>query len=71
MDSEGPGVAVDEAAAGAGRVRLEAARSEQDPDAFGAQGLDDAAERGTGGEGDLLRAAPCQPWLISISIVPQ
>src|ERR1700677_1193384 len=51
MDSEVPGVAVDEAAAGAGRVRLEAARSEQDPDAFGAQGLDDAAERGAGGGG--------------------
>ena len=49
IDPEVPGVAVDQAAAGAGRVRRESAR--EDPDAFCAQGPEAAAERGTGGEG--------------------
>ena len=48
-----PGVAVDLAVAGAGRVRLEAARAEEDPHAFGAQEFDAAAERGTAGQGGV------------------
>ena len=42
-----PGVAVDQVAAGARRMRLEATWSQQDLYAFGAQGLDATAERGT------------------------
>ena len=38
-------MAVDQGAAGAGRVWLEAARAERDRHAIGAQGLDTAAER--------------------------
>jgi hypothetical protein len=45
--AEMPGVSVDQVAAGARRVRLEAARSYQGLYAFGSQGLGAAAERGT------------------------
>ena len=43
-------MAVDQAAAGAERVRLEAARSPQDPYASGAQGLDLRRKRGAAGQ---------------------
>lgn len=52
-----PWIAVDQAATGAGRVRLEAARSEQDPDAFAAQGLDAAAERYTVCQGGVTKGS--------------
>jgi len=48
-----PGIGVDQVAAGAGRVRLEAAGAEEDLDAFGAQGVDAAAERGAAGQGGV------------------
>jgi hypothetical protein len=40
-------------AAGAGRVGLDAAGAEEDRHAFGAQGLDAAAERGAAGQGGI------------------
>jgi hypothetical protein len=48
-----PGAAVDLAAADAGRVRLEAAGAEEDLHAFGAQGVDAAAERRAAGQGGI------------------
>jgi hypothetical protein len=48
-----PGVAVDQTFAGTGRVRLDAAGTEQDRHAFGAQGFDAAAERGAAGRGGV------------------
>jgi hypothetical protein len=48
-----PGVAADQAFAGAGRVGLDAAGAEEDRHAFGAQELDAAAERGAAGQGGV------------------
>ncbi len=53
VEAEVPGAGVDEVAAGAERVGLEAAGAEEDVHAFSAQGVDAAAERGAAGQGGI------------------